>query len=99
MKFQKVTPENVLIEVSFDYQETCHNVYKHFTTFINGKKSNAKGLAKYLTAALPDICTASTYYRHPRPNASGRRSDEGLYLSEVKNFFTDQGFELLPYEN
>ena len=32
------------VEIKFDYSESCRNIYKSFTIFRNGKKSNILGL-------------------------------------------------------
>lgn len=34
--------------VFFSYSESCKNVYKSFSVTIKGKKSNSRGLQKYL---------------------------------------------------
>ncbi len=43
--FVSQLPEMDNIVISWEYRETCHNVYKTFSVMRNGKKSNIRGLA------------------------------------------------------
>lgn len=38
------------IEVEFSYSESCNNVYKSFSVYRHGKKSNIKGLRGWIAA-------------------------------------------------
>lgn len=45
-----VTAEGDGIVVEFSYYESCKNVYKSFTVYRGGKKSNIKGLRSWIAA-------------------------------------------------
>jgi hypothetical protein len=46
------------IEVTFHYSESCSNVYKTFSVFITGRRSNIVGLTKALRAkGIAKECT------------------------------------------
>jgi len=93
MKFRKEV-NGKEIEVIFNYEESCSHVYKTFKVYINGSKSNVKGLLKYLEyKELPEILTANTYFWHPGSNAAWRRSNEEKRNGEVYDFFIKNGFE------
>jgi hypothetical protein len=94
MKLYKyIESQKTFIEVKFTYEESCANVYKHFTVTINGKKSNIKGLEKYLNDKdYPSILTANTYFWHSGNTASWRRSNEEKRNGEVYDYFTKENF-------
>lgn len=93
MKFYKyLKKERLFIEVDFDYAESCRNVYKTFSVFRNGKKSNIRGLKKYLKTDTPHILTANCYFWLPSQNASGRRFNEDRRNTEAYNYFMSEGF-------
>jgi hypothetical protein len=93
MTFSKTT-EKAQITVSFSYEESCKNVYKHFGVVINGKNSNIKGLRRFLTNPdnAPDILTANTYFWHSCSSAPGRRSNENKRMNQVRAYFITEGF-------
>lgn len=75
------------LSYSFNYRESCNNVYKSSKTVINGKNSNITGLRKYLSKPEPQIITANTYFWTPKRNSQGRRNAEnycGHKSSETK---------------
>jgi len=97
MKFYNYFPsEKTYIEITFDYSESCHNVYKHFEVFKNGSKSNIKGLEKFLESTPPDILTAKTYFWSPSCNASGRRYNENRHNGSAESFFITEKFSYDP---
>jgi len=81
------------IEVRFDWNESCQHVYKTFDVFINSKKSNIRGLTKYLSnKSYPSILTVSTYFWKPAQGAWRRRSNEKTRCDEVRQYFLKEGF-------
>ena len=80
------------IEIIFSYDESCNNVYKQFTVLIDNKKSNIKGLLKYITNDYPSILTANTYFWRPSGSAGQRRSKEKYYENIVIDYFRSEGF-------
>ena len=83
---------SVVVEVEFDYSESCRNVYKTFKVYINNKKSNVKGLLKYVSNEVPNILTANTYFWNSCSNAASRRSNEQRKMNEVEQFFLSENF-------
>lgn len=76
-----------LIEVDFNYDESCHNVYKHFSVSINHKGTNIKGLIKFIPESeIPKICTQNTYFWTPGRNAASRRRNEERHINEFEAF-------------
>lgn len=65
------------LSYSFNYRESCNNVYKSSKTVINGKNSNI---------------TANTYFWTPKRNSQGRRNAENYRNGEVQQFFLSEGF-------
>lgn len=93
MKFRKIVNEKE-IEVIFNYEESCSHVYKTFKVYIDGNKSNVKGLLKYLEdKELPEILQKNTFYWSPSSKAASRRSNEKKRNGEVYDFFIKNGFE------
>lgn len=80
------------LSYSFNYRESCNNVYKSSKTVINGKNSNITGLRKYLSKPEPQIITANTYFWTPKRNSQGRRNAENYRNGEVQQFFLSEGF-------
>lgn len=85
--FKYLESEKIFIEVVFDYSESCRNVYKTFTVHKNGKKSNIRGLEKFLATTHPSILTQNTYFWNPSTSAGGRRHNESRRNSEVEDYF------------
>lgn len=85
---------NELVTIFFDYTESCHNVYKHFNVMRGEKCTTSAWLKKFLSAELPYIIGANTYFWHPSSSASERRYNERKRLDEVSEFFKDQGFTI-----
>lgn len=83
------------IRVKFSYEESCNNVYKHFQVEVNGKKSNVKGLKKYLSNpdSIPGIISANTYFWNSGNCASWRRSNEVKRMNEVETWLISEGFK------
>lgn len=75
------------VQVIFDYRESTRNVYKTFQVFINGKKSNIRGLQNHISTTPPQILTANTYFWTPSANAGGRRRNEERRNNEVYDYF------------
>ena len=93
MKFRKII-NGKQIEVTFLYEESCSHVYKTFKVFVNGSKSNVKGLLKYLeNTELPEILTKNTFYWSPASKAACRRKNEKRENGEVYDFFIKNGFQ------
>lgn len=80
------------LSYSFNYRESCNNVYKSSKTAINGKNSNITGLKKYLSKPVPGIITANTYFWKPKGDRQGRRNAENYRNGEVQLFFLSEGF-------
>ena len=88
--------EKNVVEVQFDYSESCKNVYKTFCVKINGKNSNRKGLDKYLTDKdYPSILTKNTWFWNPCGSAGERRRSEIKKNAEVREFFERNKFEII----
>jgi len=82
------------VEVIFSYRESCSHVYKTFNVYIDDRKSNIRGLVKYLDdPSYPSIFTDNTYYWRPNQKAAGRRSREKRIYNEVYDYMIKNGFE------
>ena len=90
--YKYLQKERIFIRVIFGYGESCRHVYKDFRVFRNGKKSNIKGLQKYLKSDYPKILTAKCFFWTPSQNAYGRRNNEAKRDIEVYDFFMSEGF-------
>jgi hypothetical protein len=98
MKYYKFyQSEKTYFEIDFNYSESCKNVYKHFTVYKNGSKSNATTIKKFCPD-LPEICTASTYFWNSGRSASSRRNNEIRRQEEVENYFLSKGFSAYEVE-
>jgi hypothetical protein len=97
MKAQKFFgKEKTLVEIEFTYSESCRNVYKHFSVYRNGKKSNIRGLLRFLeNKNYPEILTQNCYFWHPASVANMRRRNEEKRNDEVVEYFISEGFEIL----
>ncbi len=94
-KFDEQT--RTYIKVVFNYSESCHNVYRTFNVFANGKKSNRKALDKFVKSEYPAVITSNTYFWSPSSSASGRRSNEKRIDKTVEQFFNAEGFAEKDY--
>lgn len=83
------------IQVGFSYSESCKNCYKSQYVIIDGKRSNIRGLKKYVKGELPFIMTASTFFWKSGSAASQRRHNEYKRESEVEAFLMENGFEIV----
>ena len=95
MILEKIIDKDI-VQVLFEYRETAHNVYKHFTVLRNGNKSTVTWLKKYLSQTdIPSIIGSNTYFWKPSPNASGRRRNEKKRNDEIIRFFVKENFILV----
>ena len=92
---KKTMPNGDLAVISFEYRETCHNVYKHFGVERNDKVSNMVWLKKCLNGDIPSIISANTYFWHSNTSASSRRYTEKKRESEVQFYFEKNGFTII----
>ena len=95
IRMKKTMPNGDLAVISFEYRETCHNVYKHFGVERNDKVSNMVWLKKCLNGDIPSIISANTYFWHPNTSASSRRYTEKKRESEVQFYFEKNGFTII----
>lgn len=84
------------IMVVFSYDESCNNVYKTFNVYINNKKSNIRGLKKYLKDIddIPEVITAKTFFWKPGRCADMRRRNEARIILEVESWLNSEGFRV-----
>lgn len=76
-----------LIEVDFNYDESCHNVYKHFSVSINHKGSNIKGLIKFIPESeIPSIFIEKTFFWTPGASSKNRRANERRHAKTFEEF-------------
>ena len=92
IRMSKTLSNGDLAVINFDYSESCHNVYKHFSVERNDKKSTLTWLKKYLKDTIPSIISANTYFWHSSSTARSRRYNEEKRENEVKDFFLENGF-------
>ena len=84
------------VEVVFNYRESCTHVYKTFNVYIDDRKSDIRGLVKYLDdPSYPSIFTDNTYYWRPEQKAALRRSRENRISNEVYFYMIKNGFKMV----
>lgn len=93
MKAQKEIEGNI-IEIIFDYKESCHHIYKTFNIYKNDKKSNIKILKKYFDK-LPFYFITNFYFFSPGRNSNERRFREGRALKQIKEWFEENNFTIV----
>lgn len=86
-----------LLELGFYYSESCNNVYKKFSVYLNNEKKDirlARQLLKGFEENEPKILTAKCYFWSSGRNSKERRRNELIRYEEWNNFV-----EILKKEN